>query len=76
MVEWNAMEGILQEIGMPSLLTGWVMSAVTSMSYVFNINGEVSDIMQTCRGIRQEDPISPLLFVNMMKHTNRLFVKM
>lgn len=49
---------------------------VTTVSYKFNINGDYSDILQSMRGIRQGDPISPLLFVILMEYMNRIMTKM
>ncbi|XP_058776710.1 uncharacterized protein LOC131651047 [Vicia villosa] len=48
------------------------MTAQNTVSYVFNINNQISTTMQARRGLRQGDPISPLLFVIMMEYLNRL----
>ncbi|XP_058762795.1 uncharacterized protein LOC131636156 [Vicia villosa] len=76
MLNWNALQSIMMEIGLPSRFIQWVMATVTSVSYVFNVNGELTHTMQACRGIRQGDPISPLLFVLMMEYLSRLLAKM
>ncbi|XP_058755421.1 uncharacterized protein LOC131628600 [Vicia villosa] len=76
MVDWNSLECILEEIGLPRKFTSWIMKMVTIVSYRFNVNGEYSYLLQAMRGIRQGDPISPLLFVILMEYRNRTMVKM
>lgn len=72
MVDWTALETIMKELGLPGKFITWIMNIVTTVSYVFNINGEISNDMFARRGIRQGDPISPLLFVFIMEYFNRL----
>src|SRR3954465_1386256 len=76
MVNWRAMEAILQEIGLPRKFIDWVMASVTIVSYKFNVNGNLTDFMQVRRGIRQGDPLSPLLFVIIMEYMNIIMQKM
>ncbi|CAK8534098.1 unnamed protein product [Lathyrus sativus] len=52
------------------------MTAVTTVSYRFNINGKFSDKVVARRGVRQGDPLSPLLFVIIMEYLNRLLFRM
>lgn len=76
MVDWRALKQIMTELGIPNRFIDWIMATVQSVSYSFNINGELTQPMPACRGIRQGDPISPLLFVIMMEYMSRLLVKM
>lgn len=47
------------------------MAAVTSVTYQVNINGNYTKTMESKRGLRQGDPMSPLLFVLVMEYLNR-----
>ncbi|CAI8601218.1 unnamed protein product [Vicia faba] len=64
MVDWFAMEKVLQEIGIPSMFIQRVMTVVNSVTYMFNINGEISGTMQPKCGIRQGVQSPPLICHN------------
>eukprot|EP00256_Glycine_max_P036920 XP_006584238.1 uncharacterized protein LOC102664824 [Glycine max] len=71
-VHWDALEHILRELGFPDQFIKWIMIAVRSVTYVFNINGRFTRRLEARRGIRQGDPISPLLFILVMEYLNRI----
>lgn len=75
-VDWNALEKILNEVGCPQQFKNWIMIAVSTVSYRFNVNGYKTEIMEARRGLRQGDPISPMLFVIVMECLNRYLYKM
>lgn len=76
MVDWYAMERVLCEIGMPNLFINWIKVAVTNVTYEFNVKGNNFEIMQARRGMRQWDPIPPLLFIVIMEYLDRSLVNM
>ncbi|XP_058775134.1 uncharacterized protein LOC131649386 [Vicia villosa] len=53
MVDWRALETILNEIDLPTKFVCWIMLVVSTVSYRFNVNGEYSKIMKANRGVRQ-----------------------
>ncbi|XP_058772096.1 uncharacterized protein LOC131645922 [Vicia villosa] len=59
------------EMNFPAQFINWIMIAVRTVSYRYMINGHMSRILQAKRGLRQGDPISPLLFVLTMEYLHR-----
>jgi hypothetical protein len=52
----------MRGIGFPNKWIEWVMSTVREGRVCINVNGERSAYFKTYRGLRQGDPLYPLLF--------------
>jgi hypothetical protein len=48
--------------GFPGKWISWVMQAVQGGKVCVNVNGERGNYFRTYQGLRQGDPLSPLLF--------------
>ena len=70
--EWQALQHIMVELGFPHKFIDWVMACVNSLSYKFSLNGTPTGILKAQGGLRQGDPISPLLFVLVMEYLHRV----
>lgn len=68
MVKWSALKTIIQEISFPSTFTSWIMTAITTISYKYKINGMHTRILKARRRLMQWDPLSLLLFVILMEY--------
>lgn len=61
-VRWDFLEEILHKKGCDHKWVSWMMQLVRGGQTVININGEVGPFFRNAQGVRQGDPISPLLF--------------
>jgi len=61
-VDWDFVKGILKRKELPKQMVDWIMSTVRRGRVCININGENGPYFKTHKGLRQGDPLSPLLF--------------
>ncbi|KAL2897478.1 LINE-1 retrotransposable element ORF2 protein [Bienertia sinuspersici] len=71
-VDWEFLQEMLAALNFPQQFIGWVMACVTTASYSLCVNGSLQGFFQGKRGLRQGDPMSPLLFVICMEYLTRL----
>lgn len=62
-VEWPCLERIMERLGFHDHWISLMMMCIKSVSYTVLLNGEPKGLIHSTRGIRQEDPISPYLFL-------------
>ncbi|XP_024638625.1 uncharacterized protein [Medicago truncatula] len=75
-VEWPFIKHLMLELGFPYKFVNWVMACLTTASYTFNVNGDLTRPFAAKKGLRQGDPISPYLFVICMEYLNRCLIQL
>ncbi|XP_074300223.1 uncharacterized protein LOC141631456 [Silene latifolia] len=71
-VEWLFLEQMMGALQFPQKFIDMVMMCVTSPSYSMNVNGNHFGFFPGKRGLRQGDPLSPLLFALCMEYLSRI----
>ncbi|XP_062104365.1 uncharacterized protein LOC133815556 [Humulus lupulus] len=74
-IDWNFLENLLNALCFPKRFIKWIMVCLRGSSYALVLNGSIQGRFQGARGLKQGDPISPLLFVIVMDYLTRLLLK-
>ena len=73
-VRWNFLIQTLRLKGFSNKWIDWIKSFISGGSVAINVNDEVGPYFQTKKGLRQGDPLSPILF-NLVADMLTLFIK-
>ncbi|XP_074267210.1 uncharacterized protein LOC141590521 [Silene latifolia] len=71
-IEWNFVEDMLFALKFPAQMINWIMQCVTTPSYTLSLNGYLFRYFKWKRGLRQGDPMSPLLFTICLEYLTRI----
>ena len=61
-VKWSFLQQTLKMKGFPEKWCSWIESFVSKGSVGVKVNDDIGKFFQTKKGLRQGDPLSPLLF--------------
>jgi hypothetical protein len=72
-INWDFLLYMLRRYGFGERWCSWIAHCISSVRFSVLVNGTPSGFFSSSRGLRQGDPLSPLLFVIVMKALSKLF---
>jgi hypothetical protein len=73
-VNWNFLLYLMKRCGFGERWFSWIAHCIFSARFSVLVNGTPSGFFSSSRGLRQGDPLSPLLFVIVMEALSKMFV--
>ena len=66
-MNWEALLALLKRMGFGMRWCRWICTCISTVQFSVLFNGSSADFFRSLRGLRQGDPLSPMLFLVMME---------
>ena len=66
-VNWDCLLSLLDRMGFGSKWISWMRACISTVRFSVIVNGSPTGFFDSSRGLRQGDPLSPLLFLLIME---------
>ena len=74
-IEWDFLLKCLQELGFHPTWNSWIKRCISLVSYSIIVDDEPNGLFMPIRGNRQEDALSPYVFILCMEALNNMLLK-
>ena len=74
-MNWDVLFYLLDRMGFGVRWRGWIKACITTVRFSIIVNGSPVGFFGSSRGLRQGDPLSPLLFLLIMEVLSRMLKK-
>lgn len=74
-VEWPFIKYLMLEMGFPFKFVKWIMACITPISYTYNVNGDMTELMKKRRGCDRKI-LYLLIFCLCIEYLNRCLLEL